>query len=370
MKKIDIFDIKLDRLSIIFFYYLRLYPDFRSFTLKDLRTKIPSYQFAKDIDIETRIDAWIVSNAIELERTINNIGETEYKIFKINPTFKDIDIYHEIEEEVSEEIVLKWIKEVKVKVYEKKAAQESAFEGVLSTLAESEKVNELKKRKENFVKWYENNYNLLKYYNVENPLNLAKKVSEASKFKQRIPVSFSHFYYGKLDTEMIFKDACEGRFRELLPIEVLVEKINELEAQKGSKQKVTDKAKKIDDVVSYTILDPSDISDLYSKLNERYISAEKDDFYKIFTQNPTSSFTPARWKSDNASELLYLITQLMDGGLIQEEKRMDYQRLKKCFVKANGDVFDADWKSLKQNLDINLSMDKKKPIDLIIESFL
>jgi hypothetical protein len=360
MRKPNLLDVKLDRLSVMFFYYLKLYPNFRSFTLKDLQIKIQYYRPAKDIDIETRIDLWEVTNAIELEKSTNDAGETEYKILKIDPTLENIDIYFEIEEEVSKENALRWIQEVKAKVFERKAALESAFDGVLLKLSESERVDELKKRKENFVKWYENSLNPLRYYNVENPSDLAKKLSTDSKYKRKIPVSFSNYYLGKFETEKLFKDACEDRFNELLPIEVLVEKINELESQNPQKQ--------VKQKLNYYrcfnhSLNLAQITALYHALKGKYILLEMtfDEFQAPFNSNLKES-APIVWIAGKG-DLVYLFETLQLKGKIGMADTIQ-AKLQRWFINTNGDPMN-NLKQAKQNYLKNVNMLPENGIEIL-----
>lgn len=367
MIKPSIFHVKFDRLSVMFFYYLKLYPDFRSFTLKDLKIKIPAYRPAEDIDIETRIDAWKVSNAIELEENINDTGETEYKILKIDTWLEGIDIYHEIEEEVSVENALKWIEEAKEKVYKRKAAQAEAFEGVLLKLAESEKVNDLKKRKENFVKWYENRLNPLRYYNVENPSELANKLSQDSKCKQKIPVSFSHLYMGKCDIEEIVKDACVDRYKELIPIEVLVEKINELEMQKsskrGNKKKSGSPQENKPPKFPNHSLKPTQIDALYEALIDRYIAPDTtlEQFQALFDSTVTEMVTPIQWTESNRL-LVYLLEKIF-------KRWQSYFERKKAFVNKDTKPLTAsDYSTALNDSKSWGEPNGYKQIDAIIDS--
>ena len=95
-----------------------------------------------------------------------------------------------------------------------------------------------------------------------------------------------------------------------------------------------------------------------------------DEFKDIFTGQPIESIKPIKWHEDNASELLYFINRLEKSHNIKHNvNRADYQKLKACFVKPNGKVFNEAFKSLKTNIEIALSADKRKIIDDLINRF-
>lgn len=114
------------------------------------------------------------------------------------------------------------------------------------------------------------------------------------------------------------------------------------------------------------------IEKLYSLLNDNYIvKMDLDEFSPIFSNVSVKDLSPIKWKSDNASELLYVLTALMERGLIKDERgRMSYERLKLCFVKSDGVAFKEDFKSIKQRLTIDLSQYKQKKIDDLFKDFL
>jgi hypothetical protein len=95
-----------------------------------------------------------------------------------------------------------------------------------------------------------------------------------------------------------------------------------------------------------------------------------EQFKAVFTGQPIESIEPIKWHQANASELLYFIERLEQSKQIDHNpKKADYQRMTACFVKPDGIVFKAVWKSLKTNLDINLSPEKQKAIDELISNF-
>ncbi len=89
-----------------------------------------------------------------------------------------------------------------------------------------------------------------------------------------------------------------------------------------------------------------------------------DDFKAIFTAKPIESINPIKWHNDNASELLYFIEKCK----IVKTKRSDYKKLTSCFLTSDGTKFKAEFKVIKQNLDINLSDKKQKSIDKILSN--
>jgi len=96
-----------------------------------------------------------------------------------------------------------------------------------------------------------------------------------------------------------------------------------------------------------------------------------EQFKAVFTGQPIDeNFEPVRWHQENASELLYFIDRLEQSKNIEHNpKRADYQRMTACFVKPNGMQFTANWKQIKQNISINLSPDKQKAIDELVNNF-
>ena len=129
---------------------------------------------------------------------------------------------------------------------------------------------------------------------------------------------------------------------------------------------------KIPKKTSYVWQDNPDkeLPELYSLMINKYklIAPETtyEQFKAIFTGQPIDEIEPIKWHQDNASELLYFNEAI-------KKKVNDvwhiYQRLEACFVKPDGKPFKAVWKSLKTNIDINLSSDKQKAIDELVSNF-
>jgi hypothetical protein len=117
-----------------------------------------------------------------------------------------------------------------------------------------------------------------------------------------------------------------------------------------------------------------ELLELYNLMIDKYklIAPETtyDQFKAVFTGQPIDDIEPIRWHQDNASELLYFIDRLeQSNNIIYNPNRADYQKLKACFVKPDGKPFNVVWKSLKTNLEINLSSDKQKAIDELLKNF-
>lgn len=118
-----------------------------------------------------------------------------------------------------------------------------------------------------------------------------------------------------------------------------------------------------------------ELPELYSLMMDKYklIAPETTpvQFKAVFTGQPIDdTFEPIRWHQDNASELLYFIDRLeQSNNIVHNPKRADYQKLKACFVKPEGKPFTAAWKSLKSNITINLSPNKQKAIDELVNQF-
>ena len=95
-----------------------------------------------------------------------------------------------------------------------------------------------------------------------------------------------------------------------------------------------------------------------------------EQFKAVFTGQAIESINPIKWHQDNASELLYFIDRLQKtNNIVHNPKKADYQKMTACFVKPDGKPFKAVWKSLKTNIDINLSSDKQKAIDELVSNF-
>lgn len=129
-------------------------------------------------------------------------------------------------------------------------------------------------------------------------------------------------------------------------------------------------------------VDPDkELPELYIKMLNEYKLIASDSTYKqfkaIFTGQPIDiSFEPIRWHNNNASELLYFVLKLEESDSIacnnngtDDKTITDYKKMTACFVKPNGEKFSAAWKSLKTNIEINLSPIKQRAIDDLIESF-
>lgn len=113
-----------------------------------------------------------------------------------------------------------------------------------------------------------------------------------------------------------------------------------------------------------------ELPELYRLMIDKYklIAPETtlEQFKAVFTGQAIESINPIKWHQDNASELLYFNKAI--------QAKVDnvwhiYQRLAACFVKPDGKPFNAVWKSLKTEIEINLSSDKKKAIDELVKNF-
>lgn len=96
-----------------------------------------------------------------------------------------------------------------------------------------------------------------------------------------------------------------------------------------------------------------------------------EQFTATFTGQTIESIIPIKWHQDNASELLYFIQRLEQSYNIEHNpKKADYQKMTGCFVRPDGNQFKASWKSLKTHIETNLSLDKQKAIDELVNNFL
>jgi hypothetical protein len=113
-----------------------------------------------------------------------------------------------------------------------------------------------------------------------------------------------------------------------------------------------------------------ELPELYSLMINKYklIAPETtpEQFKAVFTGQAIESINPIKWHQDNASELLYFNEAIKNK--VNDVWHI-YQRLEACFVKPDGKPFKVVWKSLKTNIDINLSSDKQKTIDEIVSNF-
>lgn len=117
-----------------------------------------------------------------------------------------------------------------------------------------------------------------------------------------------------------------------------------------------------------------ELPELYRLMTNQYKliapEATYEQFKAIFTGQPTDQIEPVRWHQDNASELLYFIDRLEKSDNIKHNSiKADYKKMTACFVKPDGQAFNAVWKSLKTNLTINLSQDKQDDIDELVNNF-
>lgn len=117
-----------------------------------------------------------------------------------------------------------------------------------------------------------------------------------------------------------------------------------------------------------------ELPELYSLMINKYklIAPETtpEQFKAVFTGQAIESINPIKWHQDNASELLYFIDRLEKSNNIEHNpKKADYKKLTACFVKPDGNQFNAVWKTLKTNIEINLSPDKQKAIDELVSNF-
>lgn len=117
-----------------------------------------------------------------------------------------------------------------------------------------------------------------------------------------------------------------------------------------------------------------ELPELYNLMINEYKLIAPETTYKqfkaVFTGQPIDKIEPVKWHQDNASELLYFIDRLEQlNNIVHNPKRADYQRMTACFVKPDGKQFNAVWKSLKTDIEINLSQDKQKAIYDLVSNF-
>lgn len=141
----------------------------------------------------------------------------------------------------------------------------------------------------------------------------------------------------------------------------------------NSKERAEEEDKLTNHNISYVWVDKdaeTELPKLYSALCSQYITqTDLASFQAVFSGRKIGTFQPIRW-SGNASELIYFILSLMPGLVIDERKRMNWQKLKECFVKSDGSLFKEDFKNLKKGLETDLADSKKKQIDGLLYQFL
>ena len=116
-----------------------------------------------------------------------------------------------------------------------------------------------------------------------------------------------------------------------------------------------------------------DLPEFYNQTLNKYklITSETslEQFRAVFSSVPVKDISPIKWRKDNASELIYFISKLVESNNIKGNTRLDYQKMKNCFIKPDGTKFTEVFKSLKQSIEINLAEDKRTQIDELIKAF-
>lgn len=101
--------------------------------------------------------------------------------------------------------------------------------------------------------------------------------------------------------------------------------------------------------------------DLISKENKY------TDFDYIFSNKPLSNVKPLIWGSDTSTELLFFVIEMIENELISGKgKNMDYKKMTSCFKTINNEAFNAQFRQIKKNIELNLSLEKQKLITKII----
>jgi len=99
---------------------------------------------------------------------------------------------------------------------------------------------------------------------------------------------------------------------------------------------------------------------------------EFQNFKTIFTEKPITEIkNRIVWQNDNATQLIYLIKEIMKKGILEKKsENFSYIQLYQCFEKSNGEMFTEKSKSLKNNIDIKVSADYKIVVNKIITELL
>lgn len=116
-----------------------------------------------------------------------------------------------------------------------------------------------------------------------------------------------------------------------------------------------------------------EIKELYDALTDTFIDKRTNfEQFKVFLSGvPIEQLSnKIIWKSNNATELLFFIKSLEELGLVKKSStNMNYDQIKACFVKTDGDPFNEKFKVLKTNIEIRLNQNKQDLIIRILEAF-
>jgi len=115
-----------------------------------------------------------------------------------------------------------------------------------------------------------------------------------------------------------------------------------------------------------------ELPELYKLMIGRFINETTTlkQFKAVFTGEHIDNVSPIKWHDNNASELLYFILQLESTNcIVPNGNRADYKKLKACFAMPDGNPFTASFKSLKQNINIDLSIEKQQAINELVRNF-
>lgn len=347
----------------------------KQLSLNDLR--INCFPKWSELEVEEFITKMDNHNLIEVLISRNSFNEKLYEINVLANILSSASSVHKLDKNLSKEQVELISKKAKLAIDTKHRQKIiSCIENeILIVCSENEKLTELKERKENVIDRYRNKENPSYFYNIDNIEETIDKIISRAKVEGQIPVNYwEHIMSGNLNDESILKNAFEERYLLKLWIELLTDKINELESI-NTTQKVVKANFKPREFKSYSKLGlaENEIDELYELLiSKRLIIKENnslDSLKAVFSSSIIGTFRPIWWNG-SPSELIYFVSELMEKGLINKESRMDYEnRLRKCFLDENGKAFLSDFASLKRDL-LLISQSTKEPIDEIISNLL
>jgi len=174
------------------------------------------------------------------------------------------------------------------------------------------------------------------------------------------------FHEGKL--KVLLNESLKDFIRDKALKEVIFLLKNEYNKKKNNKETVSKTT------YQWQNNPDKELPELYKLMIEKYKLIASDttleQFIAIFTGQPINDIEPIKWHQDNASELLYFINRLGQSNNIEyNPNKADYQKMTACFVKPDGKPFKAVWKSLKTNLETNLSPNKQRAIDELVSNF-
>jgi hypothetical protein len=95
-----------------------------------------------------------------------------------------------------------------------------------------------------------------------------------------------------------------------------------------------------------------------------------EQFERVFSGEPLDQINPIRWGSNNTTELLYFLHRLQDADFIKMPKRADYNQLVRCFVQADSNDFEGEFKVLKKKAEQQTPKSRAELFDTILQEIM